>query len=134
MAVQNGFADIPGARLHYEVTGSGEPLVLIHGFTLDMRMWDDQFARLARHFQVMRYDVRGFGQSSMPTTEPYTHADDLKALLACLDISRAHVLGLSMGGSIAINFVLNYPTVVDRLVLADAALSGFHVSPEFEDA
>src|SRR5262245_57108437 len=117
MAVQSGFADIPGARLHYEVAGSGEPLVLIHGFTLDMRMWDDQFASLARHFQVVRYDLRGFGKSSMPTTEPYTHADDLKALLDCLNIERAHVLGLSMGGSIAINFALNYPAMVDRLVL-----------------
>lgn len=131
MLTQSGFAELSGARLHYEVAGSGQPLVLIHGFGLDLQMWDDQFTSLARRFQVIRYDARGFGKSTLPTTEPYTHADDLKGLLVHLGISHAYLAGLSMGGLIATNFALTYPAIVQRLILVDSALSGYQWSPEW---
>ncbi|MHA2067279.1 MAG: alpha/beta fold hydrolase [Candidatus Thorarchaeota archaeon] len=57
MQTQTGFADVNGTRLHYEVTGSGHPLVLIHGQSLDTRMWDDQFEVFAQQYQVIRYDM-----------------------------------------------------------------------------
>jgi pimeloyl-ACP methyl ester carboxylesterase len=130
MASKEGFANVNGTRLYYEVAGSGFPLVLIHGITLDTRMWDDQLAAFAGHFQVIRYDVRGFGRSTLPTDEDYSNADDLKALLDHLGIASTFVLGLSMGGGIAIDFALTYPETVDALILADSAVGGFQLSPE----
>ncbi len=79
-----GFAEVNGARLYYEVGGAGHPLVLIHAGICDSRMWDDQWNDLAQHFQVIRYDVRGFGRSAMPTA-PFAHRDDLYALLRLLN-------------------------------------------------
>ncbi|MCW5850589.1 MAG: alpha/beta hydrolase [Anaerolineae bacterium] len=130
MRPHQDFAAVNGTRLYYEVSGSGQPLVLIHGFTLDLRMWDDQFAALARTFQVIRYDMRGFGQSAMPTSESYTHADDLKALLGHLRVDQAHLVGLSKGGAIALDFTLAYPQRVKKLVLIDSVLGGYSWSPE----
>ncbi|MEK7328872.1 MAG: alpha/beta hydrolase, partial [Chloroflexota bacterium] len=102
MQTHTGFAEVNGTRLYYEVAGSGQPLVLIHGFSLDTRMWGDQFETFARHYQVVRYDLRGFGQSAVPSNEPYTHADDLNNLLHYLKIDSVHLVGLSLGGGVAI--------------------------------
>src|SRR5258708_15386584 len=131
MFTQAGFVQVSGARLYYEVAGSGQPLALIHGLGLDLRMWDDQFTTFAQRFQVIRYDVRGFGKSTMPPTEKYSHADDLKALLDHLNISQATIMGLSMGGGIAANFVLTYPAMARVLILVDSALNGYEMSPEW---
>lgn len=125
MKNQTGLAEINGTRLYYEIAGSGHPLVLIHGFTLDTRMWDDQFELFSQHYQVVRYDVRGFGKSMLPGSESYAHADDLRALLEYLGIEFSHVLGLSMGGSIAIDFALSYPELTTALITVDSALGGF---------
>ena len=133
MEKQNGFTEVNGTRLYYELAGSGHPLVLIHGFTLDTRMWDAQFEMFAQYYRVIRYDVRGFGKSALPTSESYAHADDLKALLEHLGISHAYVLGLSMGGEIAINFALTYPETTRALVPVDSALEGFQASEEWTE-
>jgi 3-oxoadipate enol-lactonase len=125
MDEQRGYAQVNGTSLYHELTGTGHPLVLIHGFTLDTRMWDDQFEVLAQHYKTIRYDVRGFGRSAVPTDEDYTHADDLRALLEHLEIAHAHILGLSMGGEIAIDFALAYPEVADSVIAVDSALGGF---------
>lgn len=113
MAVQGeaatGFAEVNGARLYYKkVAGSGPPLALVHAGVADSRMWDEQFAVFAQRYRVVRYDVRGFGRSVMPPG-PFSHADDLAALLQYLDIARAAVVGVSMGGGIAIDCTLKYP-------------------------
>ena len=120
-----GFAEVNGTRLYYEIAGSGHPLALIHGFALNTQMWDDQFDVFAQQYRVLRYDVRGFGQSSLPTPDRYAHTDDLRALLAFLDIDHAHILGLSMGGAIAVDFAVTYPDVTDALILVDAAVRGY---------
>lgn len=124
MQIHQDFLGLDGGRIYYEIAGSGHPLVLIHGFSLDTRMWDDQFEPFAQRYRVIRYDVRGYGKSSTPTSAPYSHAGDLKALLDHLGISRAHILGLSLGGAIAINFALTFPYMVSALVLADSVLWG----------
>ena len=118
-------------RLYYEVAGSGHPLVFIHGFTLDTRMWDDQFETFAREYQVVRYDRRGFGKSSLPVDEDYAHADDLAALLEHLGIDRAYVLGLSGGGASAIDFALTYPEAIDGLITVDTVLRGYQWTPRY---
>ena len=91
-------AEVNGTRLYYEMSGSGDPIVLIHGFTFDVRMWDDQVQAFSQQYQVIRYDVRGFGRSALPTEQAYARVDDLKALLDHLGIAGAYLLGLSMGG------------------------------------
>lgn len=132
MNEQSGFVEVNGTRLYYEIAGRGPPLVLIHGVTLDTRMWDDQFEVFAQQYKVIRYDARGFGKSALPVLgEGYTHADDLKDLLEYLGISQACVIGLSMGGGIAINFTLEYPEITQALVPVDSALGGFQWSKEW---
>ncbi len=74
MSSNTEFVNIPGARLWTELGGDGQPLILVHGFTLDHRMWDPEIAALRAKYRVLRYDERGFGQSSLPSDEPY--ADD----------------------------------------------------------
>lgn len=120
----SGMVAVNGTHLYYEQTGSGHPLVLIHGFTLNTQMWEDQFAVFARHYRVIRYDMRGFGRSALPTEEPFTAVDDLRALLDALGVSCTFVLGLSRGGSVAIDFALAYPGRTSALVLVDPALRG----------
>ena len=124
------FIDVNGTRLYYETGGSGQAVVFLPGFTLDTRMWDDQFLPLAQHFRVIRYDLRGFGQSALPTDETYSHVDDLKALLDRLEIQGACLVGLSKGGAVALDFALTYPQRTAALVLIDTVLGGFHWSPE----
>lgn len=122
---ERGFAVVNGTRLYYEVAGAGPAVVLLHGFTLDTTLWDAQWAPFAAAHRVVRYDARGFGQSAVPTREPYRHVDDLRALLAELGVARAALVGLSMGGGIAIDFALAYPHLTTALLLVDATLGGY---------
>lgn len=130
MTTEHGAAEVNGTRLVYEVAGEGPPVVLLHGYTLDMRMWDDQMVPFTESHRVVRYDLRGFGASAPPVVdEPYTHADDLHALLAHLGIERAAIVGLSMGGWAALEFALTYPESVHALILVDSALRGYSWAP-----
>ena len=131
-SVESGYADVNDTTIYYEIAGEGDPIVLVHGFTLDTRMWDDQFTEFSKRYKVIRYDARGFGRSSMPEEgKPYSHAKDLKELLDHLNIRKASVIGLSMGGSIAINFTLEYPDYVSSLITVDSVLDGFRWSSDF---
>jgi pimeloyl-ACP methyl ester carboxylesterase len=104
---------------------------MVHGFSLDMRMWDQQIDAFAKSFRVTRYDLRGFGKSSAPNGEPYIHADDLAALLDHLQIERAHVMGLSLGGGIALDFACLHPDRLIDLVLVDSAMGGYPWTTSF---
>jgi 3-oxoadipate enol-lactonase len=97
---------------------------------LDNHLWDDQLGAFAQHFKVIRYDIRGFGKSGMLTsdTKPYSMEHDLYSLLQFLGVEKASILGLSMGGSLAINFTLQYPAMVEALITVGAGLSGFEQS------
>ena len=116
--------ELPGASLYYEVSGSGVPVVLIHGLALDCRMWDDQIPVLRQAATVIRYDVRGFGRSSRADDVPYTHWDDLWRLLDELGVQAAVLVGLSMGGGIALKATIDAPSRVLALVLLDAVVDG----------
>lgn len=122
--MQNGVVHHNNGQLIYETNGSGEPIIFVHGFGLDRTMWRPQVEFFARKYQVVTYDVRGFGESSLPD-RPYSHAADLKALIDHLGLKGAHIVGLSMGGRIAINFALTYPGMVRSLTLMDTALDGY---------
>ena len=127
----HGFAPVPGTRLYYEVKGKGPALVLIHGGQLDSRMWDDQFDLLAREFTAIRYDVRGYGGSVRPD-QVYSDADDLAALLDYLKVRKAHLVGLSLGGRIAVDCALAHPGRVRSLTLAGPGLAGYE-APNSEE-
>ena len=125
---RHGMAAVNGTQLTYEICGVGRPLVLLHGFALDMRMWDAQVEAFSPHCMVIRYDMRGFGQSALPTSKPYAHTADLEALLNYLEIERACVAGLSRGGRWALQFALEYQDRVDALIVADAMPIGFQIT------
>jgi pimeloyl-ACP methyl ester carboxylesterase len=113
--------------LYYEIAGEGHPLVLIHGGLVNSGLWDDQFEVCAGQHRTVRYDVRGYGKS-LPPTSYYSNHGDLRDLLDHLGIAQAFVLGLSMGGSIAIDFALAYPDRVAALIPVAAGLSGYRTT------
>jgi 3-oxoadipate enol-lactonase len=130
MNYHDGYVDVDGSSLYYEEIGTGRPIVLLHGFSLDRRMWDAQFAVLGSLYRVVRYDLRGFGKSA-PGTKPYSHADDLIAVIDSLGLERVDLVGLSMGGGAAINAAIVCPERVRALVVVDPSLGGFRWSAEF---
>ncbi len=121
---ERGVAEVNGTRLSYELKGKGPAIVLIHGGLADSRMWDDQFEEFARHYQVLRYDLRGFGKSA-PKLATFSHIDDLYALLKYLHIEKASLVGVSLGGMIAADFTLEHPEMVSALVLTSSGLRGY---------
>lgn len=109
--------------LNHEAAGRGDAVLLIHGLALDLRMWEDQVEALAQRYRVVRVDLAGFGKSP-PITGPYSNGADLHALLSSLGIARAHIVGLSMGGRIAAEFVQWHPDMARSLVTVDADITG----------
>ena len=99
--LKTGYVNVGNGYLYYEEAGEGIPLILVHGHSLDCRMWDGQFYVFARNYRTIRYDLRGYGKSS-PQSEDYqfTHVEDLVALMDSLHIDKAHIVGLSLGGYI----------------------------------
>ncbi|MGH9788315.1 MAG: alpha/beta fold hydrolase [Candidatus Acidiferrales bacterium] len=128
----SGYAEVNGTRLYYEDAGTGRPVVFIGvGSGMDHRLWDDQFALFSHDFRAVRFDVRGVGQSAWPT-EPFSPLDDLAALLDFLKIDNACLVGLSLGGALAIDFALAHPDRVACLVLVAPGLSGYQFSDGFQ--
>jgi len=119
-----------GGHLQFQTAGVGEPVVLIHGFGLDFAMWDPQWAALSQGYRVVRYDLRGYGRSSRPTGR-YSHVEDYLALARFLEASPAHLIGLSMGGRLALRIAAEAPSCVRSLTLADSALDGHAWSEEW---
>ncbi|WP_229489618.1 alpha/beta fold hydrolase [Pseudoduganella namucuonensis] len=92
---------LPGARLYFEESGAGEPIVFLLGHSLDRRQWRPQVKDFERRHRVIRYDLRGYGRSSLPREgEHFLHAGDLRQFMDALGIRRAHLVGLSLGGAV----------------------------------
>ncbi|WP_328875328.1 alpha/beta hydrolase [Streptomyces sp. NBC_00287] len=113
--------------LAYLDSGSGDPVVLLHAGYVDHRYWADQIPALAAEYRVIAPDVRGHGFSAN-ATEPFRWADDLAALLRHLDAGPAVLVGVSMGGVIATDTVLEYPELVRAVVTCGAATGDFQYS------
>jgi 3-oxoadipate enol-lactonase len=110
-----------GIELNYSVQGEGPWVVMSHSLACDSGMWDGQVAALATRYKVLCFDTRGHGKSDAPEG-PYTLetlAEDVHGLLHELGIERCHWVGLSMGGMIGQVFALNYPGILQSIVLAD---------------
>jgi 3-oxoadipate enol-lactonase len=109
--------------LHYEVTGSGPPVVLLHEGIVDSRSWAKVAPLLSPHHTVVTYDQRGYGRSPRPDG-PYSLTDDLAWVLDAAGLERAALVGTSRGGRIAIDFTLVHPERVTALVTVASAMSG----------
>jgi pimeloyl-ACP methyl ester carboxylesterase len=120
-----------GARIHYERSGSGLPLIMLHAGVADGRMWEPQLAAFEKHFDVVRPDRRGIGQSELPPGE-WSAVADVLALMDELGLKPAHFVGCSMGGALAIDFALDHPERVSKLVLVGSGVSGQKPSPEYD--
>jgi len=117
--VKTGFVTIGNTKLYYEELGKGEPLIFIHGHSFDHSEWDPQFFEFAQKYRVIRYDCRGYGYSDQPKEGvEFLHADDLLKVMDYLKIKKAHLVGLSMGGFIATDFLALHQ---DRLLSATMA-------------
>jgi pimeloyl-ACP methyl ester carboxylesterase len=127
---ETGYIPVSDGKLYYEAAGQGEPLVFVHGFTLDTRMWDDQWDVFASKYRVVRYDVRGFGRSDLPSAA-YANYIDLDAVVQHLGLDRPHVVGLSMGGGIAADYAANFPEGLRSLTLIDSTLGGYAFPESF---
>src|SRR3989339_1460207 len=110
--------------LYFQSKGEGVPIIFVHGFSLDSRMWDPQVEIFSKTNQVITYDIRGFGKSPVPVG-PYSHIEDLHNLVNHLKIQKFHLVGLSLGGEIAIDYALTYPDTILSLTLADSSLGGY---------
>lgn len=117
--IESGFAEINGASLYYEITGKGTPMIFLHGFTCDHRNWNPQVEYFASKYKVITYDARGHGHSSVPDSVPYSYIDDLSALMDYLELSKAIIIGHSMGGAPAFFYTKDHPDRVLALVLAE---------------
>ena len=130
--METGYAEVDGGRLYYETSGKGPALVLIHAGFLDSRMWDTQFQLFSENCRVIRYDVRGFGKSDVARTK-FSDYKDLHGLLDHLRVKTASLVGVSNGGRIASDFAVEYPSMVNHLVLVSPGMSGYKSSgPEEE--
>lgn len=120
-------AEINGARIAYEIAGDRPPLVLIHAGIADRRLWDDQVSAFAPRWPVIRYDMRGYGETAMPDGE-FSHRADLEGLLDHLGVRNPILVGCSMGGRVALDYTLAHPDRVPALVLVNSPPGGFDAS------
>jgi len=134
-----GTRAVPGARaegmsrtgLHYIAEGAGPAVVLVHAFQMDAREWDEIAPVLARSHRVIRYDVRGHGRSASAARPTAAH-DDLRDLLDELHVTRASLVGLSMGSGIVLDAALAFPERVDRVVMVSPTVAGVTTVVPFE--
>ena len=124
-------ATLNGARIHYERTGDGMPVIFLHAGVADSRMWEPQVDAFAKHFDVIRPDLRGFGKSELPP-HPWSARGDVLALMDELSLKPAHLVGCSMGGSLALDFALDHPERVSKLVIVDGGVSGRKPDEKYE--
>ena len=117
-------AEVNGAQLHYERSGAGEPLVLVHGSWVDCRVWDDVAPLLRGSFEVVVYDRRGHSLSTCPPGQGSVHddVDDLAALIDVLGVGPAHVAGASFGGSIALRLAACRPDALLSIAVHEPPL------------
>ena len=121
------YATLNGIRFHYETSGEGDPILLINGLSAPAANWLFQVKGLAPHYQVVTFDNRGVGETDMPEAPAYPTsqmADDAAAVLEHLAIPRAHVVGHSMGGTIAMELAIRHPQRVRSLGLCGTWAQG----------
>ncbi len=122
-----------GTRFHARQCGDQPRAVFLHGFAADLHTWDGVWAALGGALPALRYDLRGFGRSADAGSTPFSHADDLLDLLDAAGMETVDLVGVSMGGGIALNFTLDHPHRVRNLVLISPSLVAWEWSAEWRD-
>jgi pimeloyl-ACP methyl ester carboxylesterase len=131
LQIESGIARFGQSEIYYEIAGEGGPtVILMHGGMLDCHMWDEQFELLAKTRRVLRYDASAHGNSTLPPDVYWDHAD-LRELMNHLEIERAILVGLSLGGKTAINLALEDPQRVEAIVAVSSGLSGYRFESNF---
>jgi len=120
---------LDGARIYYETAGQGDAVLFAHAGFVDSRMWDAQFEYFARCYQVIRFDMCGYGRSD-PAQGPVVRRDEIYALLKHLGIPKAALVGCSMGGANVLDFALEHPEMAQALILVSTAPGGFEMQGE----
>ena len=123
---------VNGARIHYERAGSGFPVIFLHAGIADSRMWEPQVDAFSQHFDVVRPDERGFGRSELPAMR-WSSRGDLLQIMDSLALKPAHLVGCSMGGMLAIDFALDHPERVSKLVLVGPGIGGANFGKKYPD-
>ncbi len=124
---KTGKVKIGDKELYYEMKGTGEPMVFLHGHSFDSSMWDAQFEYFSKHYKVIRYDLRGYGKSDEPEEgKEFLHAEDLNQLLEHLNIKKAHLVGLSLGSFVVGDFMALHP---EKILSATLASGGVYDNP-----
>lgn len=117
------YLNVKDGRIFYAVSGKGNPVVLLHGNFNDHRIWSGQADFFSADYQLVRYDLRGYGQSSTPNS-PFSNVDDLKRLADSLNLQKLILIGSSSGGGAAVDFALTYPHLVQALILVCPSVNG----------
>jgi 4,5:9,10-diseco-3-hydroxy-5,9,17-trioxoandrosta-1(10),2-diene-4-oate hydrolase len=128
--VTQSILDVGSVKTAYLSAGSGQPLILLHGGGAGAVTWYPSIAALSKKFWVIAPDIVGYGESDKPNAD-YDKAffsNWLKDFFLALDIPRAHIVGLSQGGAIALQFVLDNPNMLEKLVLIDSGGFGAKLS------
>jgi pimeloyl-ACP methyl ester carboxylesterase len=113
---------VNGIELHYDVRGSGEPLILLHGFGMCAADWTTTALELAKHYRVITFDARGHGRSTNPANK-FSHrqaAEDVRALMDRLNIAQARAIGFSSGGMTLLHLSTRYPDRLSKMVVVGA--------------
>jgi 3-oxoadipate enol-lactonase len=123
------YVQVNDIQMYYEIHGDGEPLVLIVGLGTDISEWDGIIRWLAQTYKVLAFDNRGAGRTDKPDTRYSIEmmAHDTAGLMQTLGIQQAHILGISMGGRIALALSLRYPESVKKLVLVSTSIKAHFV-------
>ena len=124
-------------NLYYEETGEGETMVFLHGYTGSSQDWANQIPSVSKKYRALAMDSRGHGRSEAPTEEEdYSvkiFSEDVYALLLKLGIEKCCLVGHSMGGFMALQFVLDHPEIIKALVLVDTSSGEFEVAPGYAE-
>src|SRR3984893_5077984 len=122
-AVRTGYAPVNGLRLYYEIHGTGEPLILLHGGVVGITMFGPNLAALSQKRKVIAVELQGHGHTA-DIDRPLsfeTMADDMVALMKFLGIEQSDVMGYSLGGGVALQTAIRHPESVRKLVVVSAA-------------
>ena len=121
---KSGFIAHNGAHIYYEAEGNGEPVLFIHAGVANLRMWDDQATALGDRYRIIRFDSRGYGRTETEHVE-FSNRADAAAVLDEVGERSAHVVGLSRGGQIALDFVLERPERARSLTVVAGGVGGY---------
>jgi len=126
----SGYINVGEDKIFYETAGKGTVLIFLHDGLVHREIWDDQFSFFSQNHRVIRYDRRGYGNSSA-VSGAYSNVEDLNSLFTHLKIEKACLIAMSSGGALAVDFALQFPEKVSSLILVGAVVGGFPYTRHF---